>query len=133
MVPAAFSSNTSSINIRCISGSRPEVGSSRIMSFGLCMKAATMPTFCFMPLDILRIGVAASNCRRRIRRSRLEVSFTPCIEVMKLRKLVPVMPSIKLISPGRYPVSFCTVPCPFQASSPPIVTEPRSGCMNPMM
>ncbi|MNC44133.1 hypothetical protein D3C75_930290 [compost metagenome] len=63
----------------------------------------------------------------------MEVSFTPCIEVMKSRKLVPVMPSIKLISPGKYPVSFCTVPCPFQASSPPIVTEPRSGCMNPMM
>ncbi|MNY61432.1 hypothetical protein D3C86_1981100 [compost metagenome] len=77
---------------------------------GLCMNAATMPTFCFMPFDILRIGVAASNCSRSISASRLAVFFTPCMEVIKSRKPLPVMPSMKLISPGRYPVCFCTVP-----------------------
>ena len=38
------------------SGSSPVVGSSRITTSGLCMKASRSPTFCLLPLDNSRTG-----------------------------------------------------------------------------
>jgi hypothetical protein len=49
LLPRSFSSRISSINVACISGSSPLVGSSRISISGPCIKAQTISIFCFIP------------------------------------------------------------------------------------
>ena len=77
VLPRAFSSSTSSMKRFCISGSRPLVGSSSTSTAGSCMKAQTMPTFCFIPLDIRRMRPRGSSSKRAISASAREKSDTP--------------------------------------------------------
>ena len=64
MRPAARTSDTRARNSRCISGSRPLDGSSRMISGASPMNACTTPTFWRLPRDSLRICTDGSSSRR---------------------------------------------------------------------
>ena len=57
--PSSRASRTSPKNVCWTSGSRPDVGSSRISRSGRCCRATTRPTFCLLPFEYslnLRLG-----------------------------------------------------------------------------
>ena len=68
--PSVRTSSHRCSNSSCTKGSRPAVGSSRINRSGLIMNAATRPTFCLLPRDMLLIFLAGSSSRRSISFSR---------------------------------------------------------------
>ena len=76
VLPRLFSSIRFT-NSFCINGSNPLVGSSKIKISGSCIKATTMPTFCFIPLDIFLILHLGSSSKRLISSFALSKFFIP--------------------------------------------------------
>ena len=64
VIPFLFLSFNISKNSRCISGSSPPVGSSRIQSLGLCCRAQMTASFFRFPKESSLIRREGSNCRR---------------------------------------------------------------------
>ena len=90
------------IHLLCINGSSPLVGSSRIRISGSCINAATIPSFCLVPLLIFFILLLGSNSKRS-NNSFLRL----CVPIlrysaMNFKNSVPDISSKKLISPGIY-------------------------------
>lgn len=100
VLPRPFSSSTSSINRFCISGSRPLVGSSSINISGSCIKAATMPTFCFIPLLIFFSLLPGFSSKRSSSSLTRALDFILRYFAKKDKNSVPFISSKNTISPG---------------------------------
>ena len=133
VLPRDFSSRINVINSCCITGSRPEVGSSRIRICGSCMNAATMASFLFSPRLISRVFLSALSSNLFSSSLQNESSSHPCIFRVIFRKPSPVNPAGSAISPGRYPIICFSSADYCQLSFPITEVLPASGFENPMI
>ena len=131
--PFFFSERISSTNRFCISGSSPLVGSSRIriLARGF-IKAQTMPIFCFMPFDIFFSLPDAFNSNIFISSCARPISLIFFIFATKRINSIPVMESIKAISPGRYPSDVWILSDSLKQSISKMDRLPLSGFINPI-
>ena len=84
-------------------GSSPEVGSSRIKSSGLCMKASTIPTFWRFPVDSSFTGRSSERLKRSASPSARPVPSITRIRANDSTWSLAVMRGNRASSPGRYP------------------------------
>ena len=99
--PSATVSRTSRSNSFCISGSRPEVGSSRMSSSGRCMNASTRPIFWRLPLDSSFAGRSRTTSNRSTSSSANARSPFAARSREPVDVLAPVMRGYSASSPGR--------------------------------
>ena len=87
VVPAARRSSTHARNTSSMSGSSPDVGSSRISSSTSAASAATSATFCRLPFEYVRPFLVGSSSKRSssaARRRGIEAAAQPAEQVDRL-------------------------------------------------
>src|SRR6266545_5075179 len=118
-------------NTSSISGSRPDVGSSRISNSTSLARAATKATFCRLPLEYVRPFFVGSRSNRRNRSSRFFTSTPPRSRPSRSITSPPVRFGQRFTSPGTYASRRCSWTASRQGSPPSRVAVPASARSRP--